>query len=239
VTEGPNDGTSADEVGGVVKRDDARQRLLVMGEIAAEIAHELRNVLQVITANAYLARQDPAGSAAVIAKIEKNARLAQSIVDDLLSLARGEASRAEPTPLVDIVLAARAELQPGSATWKDDIAPSDLRVRAHPGLACRLLHALYDNAVKATQPRVPVIATRACKEDGAVVLVVTDDGPGIPAELAGNLFDPLVTGRTGGTGLGLALARRIAVAHGGTIGLAPSERGASFRICFPEHVSGK
>jgi two-component system, OmpR family, sensor kinase len=217
--------------------DEARQRLLVMGEIAAEIAHELRNVLQVITANAYLARQDPAGSAAVIAKIEKNARLAQSIVDDLLSLARGEASRAEPTPLVDILLAARAELQAGTATWEDDIAPHDLRVRAHPGLACRLLHALYDNAVKVTMPRVPVIATRACREDGAVVLVVSDDGPGIPADLADTLFDPLVSRRTGGSGLGLALARRIAMAHGGTIELAPSDRGASFRISFPEHIT--
>jgi two-component system OmpR family sensor kinase len=215
--------------------EEARARLLVMGEIAAEIAHELRNVLQVITANAYLARQDPAGSAAVIAKIERNARLAQSIVDDLLSLARGDASRAEPTPLVDILLAARAELADGAASWVDDLEPTDLRLRAHPGLACRLLHALYDNAVRASAPGQPVITTRACREDGAVVLFVSDDGPGVPPEIAGKLFDPLVTARPGGggTGLGLALARRIALAHGGEIALAPSTSGATFRIRFP------
>jgi signal transduction histidine kinase len=213
---------------------EARERLLAMGEIAAEIAHELRNVLQVITANAYLARQDPAGSAAVIAKIERHARLAQSIVDDLLSLARGDASHAEPTPLVDIVLAARAELADGAATWRDDLSASDLKLRAHPGLACRLLHALYDNAVRASAPRVPLITTQAQREDGAVVLLVSDDGPGVAPELAAKIFDALVTGRSGGTGLGLALARRITVAHGGDIALVPGAGGASFRIRFPD-----
>jgi signal transduction histidine kinase len=213
--------------------EEARERLVAMGEIAAEIAHELRNVLQVITANAYLARQDPAGSAAVIGKIERNARLAQSIVDDLLSLARGEASHAEPVLLAEIVVAARAEVAPGAAEWKDEVAPFDLKVRAHLGLACRLLHALYDNAILASAPRPPTITTRAWLEDGAVFVTVGDDGPGIPADIAPRIFDALVTGRTGGTGLGLALARRIATAHGGEIALVPGAGGACFRIRLP------
>jgi len=215
--------------------EDARERLLVMGEIAGEIAHELRNVLQVITANAYLARQDPTATAAALAKIERNARLAHGIVDDLMALARGEATHGEPTLLAEIVVAARAEIAPEQAHWQDAIQPVDLRVRAHPGLATRLLHALYENAISASGPRAPTIATRARVEGHVVLLEVADDGPGVPPSLASTLFEPLVTGREGGTGLGLALARRIALAHGGTIGLVDPgpHAGACFRVTIP------
>ena len=213
----------------------ARERLLVIGEIAAEVAHELRNVLQVITANAYLARQDPGASGPALLKIERNARLAHAIVDDLMSLARGEAARAEPTLLAEIVVAARAELAPGVATWHDAMIPVDVRVRAHPGLATRLLHALYENAISASAPRAPTIVTRARVEGPVVLLEVADDGPGVPSAIAATLFDPLVTGRSGGTGLGLALARRIAMAHGGSIALVDSggASGACFQVRIP------
>src|SRR5271154_1613019 len=101
-----------------------------MGEIAAEVAHELRNVLQVITANTYLARQDPAASGPALLKIERNARLAHSIVDDLMPLAGGEPARAEPTLLAEIVVAARSEIAAGAAIWQDSLNPVDLRIRA-------------------------------------------------------------------------------------------------------------
>ena len=64
------------------RSDDARERLANIGEIASEIAHELRNVLQVISASAYLARHDPQAAAPHLAKIERNARVAHAIVDD-------------------------------------------------------------------------------------------------------------------------------------------------------------
>jgi signal transduction histidine kinase len=212
---------------------EARERLLVMGEIAVAIAHELRNVLQVITANTYLARQDPAESVPVLLKIERNARLAYSIVDDLMSLARGEPTRAEPTLLTEIVAEARADFGPDAARWDDLVSPVDLRVRAHPGLAARLLHALYDNAISASAPRVPSISTRAHIEGVLALVEIRDDGPGVPPEIASRIFDPLVTGNSGGTGLGLALARRIAQAHGGSIMLVDSPRGACFQIRIP------
>lgn len=226
-------------------QDDARERLLVIGEIAAEVAHELRNVLQVITANTYLARQDPAGSAPILLKIERHARIAHSIVDDLMALARGEAARAEPTRVADVVLAARADMAPDAAEWQDSLTPVGLRARVHPGLATRLLHVLYDNAVAASAPRPPKVSTRGRIDGEWVVIEVEDDGPGVPAALASRIFEPLVTGRSGGTGLGLALARRIIAAHGGTITLVPprgtaaegpdsgAQPGACFEIRLP------
>jgi signal transduction histidine kinase len=218
---------------------DARERLLAIGEIAAEVTHELRNVLQLITANAYLARQDPAASAPILLKIERHARIAHGIVDDLMALARGEAARAEQTRIAEIVLAARADLSAEAAHWDDALGPVGLRARVHPGLATRLLHALYENAIAASAPDVPKVTTRCALSGDWTVIEVEDDGPGVPEALAARIFEPLVTGRSGGTGLGLALARRIAAAHGGTISLSTPRGnggkgpGACFEIRLP------
>jgi signal transduction histidine kinase len=215
------------------------ERLAVIGEIAAEIAHELRNVLLVISASAYLARQESAkgdaqAAAPHIAKIERNARLAHAIVDDLMALARGDPLHAEPTLFVDLVSAARADLSPDAATWEDDTDPADLRVRVNAGLVARVLHALYDNAILVCAPRAPSITTRARERGGRVTIEVSDDGPGVSPEIAARLFEPLVSGRQGGTGLGLALAKRVATAHGGTIAHVPTDSGgATFRLEFP------
>jgi len=207
-----------------------RERLAVVGEIAAEVAHELRNVLQVISASAYVARQeatrgDAQATLPHVAKIEKNARIAHGIVDDLMALARGDTLHSEPVLLAELVVAARADIASGAATWQDEVTPHDLRARAHPGLLMRLFFVLYDNAIEASAPRPPRVRTRAWAEGGRVLVEVADDGPGVPAEIAARVFEPLVTARPGGTGLGLALARRIAEAHGGSIALVEGTGG--------------
>ena len=212
---------------------DARDRLVAIGEIAAEVAHELRNALQIISANVYLAKQSPAESLPFLSKIEKNARLAHGIVDDLMALARGEPAHAEPALLVDVLVAAREDLPDPGASFIDALPSTTLKVRAHVGLLSRLFHVLYENAVGARAPEQANIETRARCEGSRVVIEVADDGPGVPADIAETLFDPLVTARPGGTGLGLALARRIAAAHHGSIVLMKTERGATFRIDLP------
>jgi signal transduction histidine kinase len=216
--------------------DDKRERLVAMGEIAAEVAHELRNALQIISANVYLAKQDLSKSEPHLGKIERSARLAHGIVDDLMALARGEPAHAEPIFLFEVVVASREDLPERGASYEDAIEPAQLRVRAHQGLLARCLHVLYENAIAACTPRAPTIVTRARAEEGRIVIEVEDDGPGVPAEIAATIFEPLVTARAGGTGLGLALARRVVAAHGGTIALVsqPADRqGATFRIELP------
>ena len=216
--------------------DEKRERLLAIGEVAAEVAHELRNALQIISANVYLAKQDLARSGAHLGKIERSARLAHGIVDDLMALARGEPAHAEPVLFVEAIVAAREDLPELGTTYNDFIDPVRLEVRAQLGLLSRCLHVLYENAIAASAPRSPTIVTRAWAEEGRVVIEVADDGPGVPADIASTLFEPLVTARAGGTGLGLALARRVVAAHGGTIALvenAPRQTGATFRVELP------
>lgn len=205
-------------------------RLASLGEIAAEVAHELRNVLQIISANAYLARLTPTDPQYLL-RVERSARLAHGIVDDVMALARGDidAAAAEPAPLSEILVAAR-ELLP-EADYEDHVAGATACV--HAGLGARLFHILYDNAIRAAVPARAHIVTRAVTRDGGGVTVeVSDDGPGVPPELRETLFEPLVTARPGGTGLGLALARRIAAAHEATIALVPGTN-ATFRIDLP------
>jgi signal transduction histidine kinase len=213
-----------------------RERLAAIGEIAAEVAHELRNALQIISANAYLAKQDLSKSGPQLTKIERSARLAHGIVDDLMALARGEPAHAEPVLFVEVVLQSREDLPERGAEYDDRITPAQLEVRAHQGLLSRCLHVLYENAIAASAPRVPTIETKAWAEDGRVVIEVADDGPGVPEDIASSIFEPLVTGRAGGTGLGLALARRVVAAHAGTIALVPNAEGvtgARFRVELP------
>jgi signal transduction histidine kinase len=74
----------------------------------------------------------------------------------------------------------------------------------------------------------------AYREGALSILVVRDEGPGIPVELRSRIFEALFTTKAKGNGLGLALCRRIAEAHSGTVSLEPSERGATFRITIPD-----
>ena len=208
-----------------------RDRFAAIGEIAAEVAHELRNALQIVSVNVSLARQNPTSSEPFLVKIERSTRIAQGIVDDLMALARGEPVHAEPMRVADLLPLGR-EMVPAGLSFDDAVDPPDLRVRAHAGLASRLLHVLYENSAKAKATRIKTSARAADPADPGkgVVLEVSDDGPGVPEAIRESLFEPLVSARQGGSGLGLALARRIVLAHGGSIALVgPS----TFRIELP------
>lgn len=204
------------------------ERLATIGEVAAEAAHELRNALAVIAASAYVLKTARDGDPNV-AKIERHARTAQGVVDALMALARGEAVRGEDVALAEVIAEARADL-PAQAQWLDELG--EARVKGNPVLLARVFRALYDNAVQVAAPRTPTVTTRAVRTDRLVV-TVSDDGPGVPGALREHLFDALVSGREGGTGLGLALARRIAIAHRGTLELLPGEGGARFQLTLP------
>jgi signal transduction histidine kinase len=180
----------------------------------------------VIAASATLLRSaDAAVREGHIAKIERNTRIAQGVVDALLAIARGESIRGEPVALTSAMAEARKDV-PTGPMYEDDVA-AELKVRGSEILLSRVFRVLYENSIQAGAKN---IATRASREGDVVTIDVTDDGPGVPAEVQATLFDPLVTTKKTGSGLGLALVRRVSRAHGGDAELVPSASGAHFRV---------
>ena len=93
------------------------------------------------------------------------------------------------------------------------------------------------NAVQAS-PRGAEVRVAVGKGARGVVLEVSDAGPGIPPDLRDRVFEPFFSGRPGGTGLGLAVTRRLVEAHGGTLAFASGPAGTVFRAGLPESTAG-
>ncbi len=208
-----------------------------VSRMAAVAAHEIRTPLGVIRGSielmqertgTALAERDRAALAGVLAEVE---RLRQ-LTEDLLDVAADRPLALAPTDLAEVLAEAAQGLRashPGVEVRLDAAALP--RVNADPGRLRQVVANLLANAAQAGARAVQVRGTATA---GSVLVVVRDDGPGIPPEIRERLFDPFVTGRAGGTGLGLAIARRFVERHGGTLRLAaPEGRGTSFEMRLP------
>jgi signal transduction histidine kinase len=157
----------------------------------------------------------------------------QALADDLLLLARFDADVSVPFEEVDLAAVARESCDSMDVRCQvDGPAP----VRGHPAHLRRLLRNLVDNARRYAASSVLVSVSRGT---GGVVLEVLDDGPGIPVADRQRVFerftrlDEARTRDDGGAGLGLAIARDIAVRHGGELTVADSTTGARLVASFP------
>ncbi|HEY6962317.1 MAG TPA: HAMP domain-containing sensor histidine kinase [Gaiellaceae bacterium] len=209
-----------------------RQRRLV-----ADASHELRTPLTAARTNVDLVREgklptDEVRRALDEASVELDSLT--SLVSDLVELARGEERklRVEDVQLDDLVSAAveRAKSRAPDATFVSSLAP--VTVRVDPVLVDRAVANLLDNAVKYSPPGAPIEVT---VRDGEVV--VADHGPGIAAEDLPRIFDRFYRAAAArakpGSGLGLALVREAAEAHGGQATAETSSAGARFRLTLP------
>jgi signal transduction histidine kinase len=160
---------------------------------------------------------------------------ANKTIHDLLDLARNRPPQRHPTELRQLVESAAATaLLPPMVRVTLTTAPDDLAVHVDPDQIRQVLINLFTNAAQAMPEggRIEITAEVMPSTDSASIRV-QDDGPGIPVEVRHRVFEALFTTKAKGTGLGLALSRRIAEAHGGTIQLAPSETGAAFVLVLP------
>jgi two-component system, NtrC family, sensor histidine kinase HydH len=213
------------------RKRERERRLASLGEMSAILAHEIRNPLASLKGNAQLlAAMLPSGEKprAKAERVVDEAVRLEKLTNDLLKFVRtGELQRApsDPGALVREAassIAGEIEVDTGAApaAWSLD-----------PGRMREVIVNLIDNAVAAGPP----VRAAVRVERGRLVIEVADRGPGVPEEERERIFEPFHTGKTQGTGLGLAVVRRVIEQHGGTIAvLGNPGGGALFRAEIPE-----
>jgi len=232
--------------------DATRRRLL------ADVSHELRTPLAVIQGNLEALLDGVYAPDAVhIGPILDEVRVMERLVDDLRTLSLAEAGalplHREPTDpavlLEDVAAGHRARAEAASISISVS-APAGLpTIDVDPVRIRQVVSNLVDNAIRAmagtgaadaatsTSPSPRSIALSASAANRTLTIEVVDDGPGIPPELLGSVFDRFTKSATSrGSGLGLAIARAIVTAHGGTIAAespASAGRGTRIRVTLP------
>jgi signal transduction histidine kinase len=216
------------------------ERLSTFGQVVASIGHELRNPLGVAESSVFLLEKrvgtDP-GARKHLQRIGEQIGVANGIVSALLDLVRDRPMDPQPLALSEVVAAAVA-LVPHRESVVVEVRPLDgLRVLGDAALLRQVLVNLVQNAVEACADAGGV-TVEARSVGGKVEISVEDTGHGLDASVKARLFEPLITTKPRGIGLGLALVKRITERHGGTIGhVAPPGGGARFVLTLPEAPS--
>lgn len=217
----------------------AGERLATIGQFAAAIGHEMRNPLSVIeTSTAIIAqRMEQLGVSDESISKHRQRILRQLVectetIDDLLQLARETPPHSSSVSLREVVQAAVNSVGPAAEVEVEVRVGASLSVHADPVQLRQVVANLVQNAVQALNGKGRVEIDAQASDDG-VELWVNDDGPGVADAIRSRVFDLWFSTKSNGTGLGLALAKKLVEGHGGQLSLEPSSRGARFRIWLP------
>jgi two-component system OmpR family sensor kinase len=222
-------------------------------QFVADASHELRTPLAAIRSHAELARRNPdpvpAAVAHALGRVESEAERMGSLVDDLLLLARLDAGRPlarEPVDLTRLAIDATSDTRAAGADHRFllDLPDEPVEVTGDPHRLHQVLANLLTNALTHTPPGTTVTVHVAAVDGGAAgsgvaEVTVSDDGPGIPAQLQPRIFQRFVRADSarsraaGSTGLGLAIAAAVVEAHHGTLGLTSRPGATSFTLRLP------
>jgi signal transduction histidine kinase len=220
-------------------------RFAVLAHLAAGLAHEIRNPLHSIRINATAAEQyvDVAAAdrdAKEVAESLHTIKSETSRLTDLLNNYLGMVRPEKEVVTIDLRDLTRRVIQLVGYTARqsriDIRLEGDEPLPAVRGIPDRLQQAILNLVLNAIQamPDGGSLSLRTDASEGVVRLTVSDTGPGLPQELADQLFDTRVTTKPGGTGLGLPLVRMIVEAHGGSVWYrSVADRGASFTVVLP------
>src|SRR5271166_1006487 len=221
-------------------RSETESMLARQRQFVADASHELRTPLTSVLANLELLAESLRGDQGEAARSAlRSSQRMRRLVADLLLLARTDAARVvprEPCDLGRIVVEAAAELGPVSGAHEISLDIHRAVVLGARDELHRLAINLLENALRHT-PAGTEIRVRTAAAGDQVELVVEDNGPGVPAELAPTLFERFVRGagdRGGSFGLGLAIVQAVAQAHGGSVSLEASQIGKE-----PDHTGAR
>jgi signal transduction histidine kinase len=218
-----------------------RERLATLGQMAAQVAHEVKNPLSSIKSIVQVMREEPAA-----APYERDLRLIVAEIDrlnrtvsQLLAFSRPSRADAQPVGLSDLVHSTVTLVSAEAAERGVDVrAESDGDVQLEGSVAGALREALSNLVLNGVQAchNGDTVTIRAEMQGAQLVVEVTDDGPGIPTEDQQQVFEPFYSTRSRGTGLGLAIVQRRVTDIGAVLELTSpiaNDRGTRFRITVP------
>lgn len=230
------------------KRSEENRKKLIL-----DISHDLKNPLAAIMGYAQLCRDNPdlppSERERCLQVIHENSARANHLITDLFELSKLESSEytldTEPADFCEYIRETLSTAIPvfdqAGFTYEFDIPEHDIAVRLDRAQMDRVLQNLVANTVQYNHSGTHVTVAVVAQQD-QVCLIFKDDGVGIPAGLAHDIFkpfyraDPARNSQTGGTGLGLAIVHKVIAAHGGAVTLkTDAGSGCEFMIRLPRH----
>ena len=216
-----------------------QRHLTLLGEMSAVLAHEIRNPLASLKGHAQLAAErlaDGSREKACIGHVIDGANRLDALTSDLLSFARTGPADIGPVDPVELMRMAVRDVF-GDEPIVIDAAGAPTEWQLDSGRMRQALVNLLDNARQNSPPGVNPVA-HVAQRASRLVFEVRDFGPGLPPGREARIFDAFFTTRTNGTGLGLAVASRVAGLHDGEISASNNPGGgAVFHLRIPNHRS--
>lgn len=215
-----------------------QQRLVTLGELAAGLAHQIRTPLAaalLYASQMNMPGRSPEDLARCSEKTVGSLKQLDRLVNDMLAFAHGGAARETVSVsalLEQVAQWLRPALRAGVRLTIRTEAPG-LTVRANaPSLVSAVLN-LASNALQSAPADLELELLGRRSPSGRAEIVVSDNGPGVPAHIRERIFEPFFTTRARGNGIGLAIVKSVVEAHAGTVRLAEPIRGATFIIDLP------
>jgi len=211
------------------------ERLAFLGRTAAELAHELKNPLAIIKSSVDVARKkfDPDRTYKAFDFVSEEVMRLSRMIGDILGFSRERPMVCEPIDLAaELGRIADDTCLVHAALSMEVNVPVGTRITGDPQALRQIVENLIRNAAAASGGKGRVTIDSQV-DGGTTRLLVADDGPGVPEEIRGTLFDPFVSGNKSGTGLGLSIVKTLCERQGWSVRLAKSRPGETvFEVCM-------